>query len=314
MQTFPVVIAALGDQLGNALVIGIITGAVYSLLAVGIVLVYKASGVFNFTQGEFGTVAVYIAYVASDKGYWGLPFGVALLFGLTGAVLFGLLTERLVIRPLFDAPRVTLLVATAGVALLAIGLEFWRFNDPALRSFPAVFAEPARITVLGIRISDQRILVLATLTVIVLILVAFFRSTIGIAVLAASQEPVASELVGVSVRRISSLTWALAALFGGLAGILQAAPNGGIGSFQPGFLTFGGSGALIPGFTAAVLGGMGSLPGAVLGGLVIGVVEALGGLGIFEGLPGARSVMVFGVLLLVLLIRPQGLLARKTAV
>jgi branched-chain amino acid transport system permease protein len=303
----------LSEQLGNALVIGVITGAVYSLLAVGIVLVYKASGVFNFAQGEFGTIAVYLAYVASDKSYWNLPFGIALLFGLAGAVVLGLVTERLVIRPLFDAPRVTLLVATAGVALFAIGLEFWRFNDPAVRSFPAISAESARITVLGIRISDQRILILLTLAAIAVILVAFFRSPLGLAVLAASQEPVASELVGVSVRKISSLTWALAALFGGLAGILQAAPNGGLGSFQPGFLTFGGSGALIPGFTAAVLGGMGSLPGAVGGGILIGVVEALGGLEMFEGLPGARSVMVFGMLLLVLLVRPQGLFVRKAS-
>jgi branched-chain amino acid transport system permease protein len=303
----------LSEQLGNALVIGVVTGAVYSLLAVGIVLVYKASGVFNFAQGEFGTVAVYLAYVASDKAYWDLPFGVALLIGLAGAVGFGLLTERLVIRPLFDAPRVTLLVATAGVALFSIGVEFWRFNDPAVRPFPAISAESARLTVLGIRISDQRIIILLTLAAIAMILVAFFRSPLGLAVLAASQEPVASELVGVSVRRISSLTWALAALFGALAGILQAAPNGGVGSFQPGFLTFGGNGALIPGFTAAVLGGMGSLPGAVAGGLIIGIVEALGGLEAFEGLPGARSVMVFGMLLLVLLVRPQGLFARKVS-
>jgi len=305
--------APLSEQLGNALVIGVITGAVYSLLAVGIVLVYKASGVFNFAQGEFGTVAVYLAYVASDGNYWGLPFGIALVIGLAGAVALGLLTERLVIRPLFDAPRVTLLVATAGVALFAIGVQFWRFNDPAIRSFPAIFKESARITVLGIRISDQRILILLVLAALAVVLVAFFRSPLGLAVLAASQEPVASELVGVSVRKISSLTWALAALFGGLAGILQAAPNGGIGSFQPGFLTFGGNGALIPGFTAAVLGGMGSLPGAVGGGLIIGVVEALGGLSLFEEVPGARSVMVFGILLLVLLVRPQGLFVRRAA-
>lgn len=301
----------LAEQLGSALVIGVITGAVYSLLAVGIVLVYKASGVFNFAQGEFGTVAVYLTYVASDDTYWGLPFGIALVIGLVGAVAFGLVTERLVIRPLFDAPRVTLLVATAGVALFAIGLQFWRFNDPAVRPFPAISAESARIDVLGISISDQRLLILLTLAVLVVVLVAFFRSPLGLAVLASSQEPIASELVGISVRRISSLTWALAALFGALAGILQAAPNGGTGAFQPGFLTFGGSGALIPGFTAAVLGGMGSLPGAVGGGIIIGIVEALGGLSLFEELPGARSVMVFAILLLVLLVRPQGLFVRN---
>ena len=110
---------------------------------------------------------------------------------------------------------------------------------------------------------------------------------------------------------MSSLTWALAALFGGLAGILQAAPNGGTGAFQPGFLTFGGNAALIAGFTAAVLGGMGSLPGAMAAGLIIGIVEAFGGLEVFEEVPGARAVLVFASLLLVLLVRPQGLFVRK---
>ena len=146
------------------------------MLALGIVLVYKASGVFNFAQGEFGTVAVYLAYVASDGKYWDLPLGVAIAIGLAGTVLFGLLTERLVIRPLFDAPRVTLLVATAGVALFAIGIQFWRFNDPAVRSFPAISSESNRINILGINISDQRLLIIAVLIAIALTLVAFFRS------------------------------------------------------------------------------------------------------------------------------------------
>jgi branched-chain amino acid transport system permease protein len=127
-------------------------------------------------------------------------------------------------------------------------------------------------------------------------------------VLAASQEPTAAELVGVSVRRVSSLTWGLAALLGALAGLLTAP----ISNFAPGFLTSGASGALIPGFTAAVIGGMTSLPGAVVGGLSIGLIESLGGLGVFDEVPGARSVLVFSALLLVLLVRPQGLLGARS--
>ena len=298
---------SLFDQLQSAVVIGLISGGVYALVALGLVLVYKASGVFNFAQSEFGTVAVYFAYMALE--FAELPYGVALLIGLLAGVAMGLLTERLIVRPLFEAPRVTLLVATAGVALLAIGIELWRFNDPALRVLAPISTEADRITVLGIQISDQRLVILAVLVATALALGAFFRSPLGLAVLAASQEPTAAELVGVSVRRVSSLTWGLAALLGALAGLLTAP----ISNFAPGFLTSGASGALIPGFTAAVIGGMTSLPGAVVGGIAIGLVESLGGLGAFDDVPGARSVLVFSALLLVLLIRPQGLLGGRVA-
>ena len=295
------------DELSSAFVIGIISGGVYALVALGLVLVYKASGIFNFAQAEFGTVAVYCAYMAND--YADLPYGVSLALGLLAGVTMGLLTERLIVRPLFEAARVTLLVATAGVALLAIGIEFWRFNDPPIRVLAPISTQADRITVLGIQISDQRLVILAVLAITALALAAFFRSPLGLAVLAASQEPTAAELVGVSVRRVSSLTWGLAALLGGLAGLLTAP----ISNFAPGFLTSGPSGALIPGFTAAVIGGMTSLPGAVVGGLAIGLIESLGGLGAFDDVPGARSVLVFGALLVVLLVRPQGLLGGRSS-
>lgn len=295
------------DQLSSALVIGLITGSVYALVALGLVLVYKASGVFNFAQAEFGTVAVYAGYAALE--FFDLPYLVAIVIGLAAGVLMGLLTERLIIRPLFDAPRVTLLVATAGVALLAIGVQFWRANNPALRVLAPISQEADRITVLGIQLSDQRIVILLALAGTAALLAAFFRSPLGLAVLAASQEPTAAELVGVSVNRVSRLTWGLAALLGAIAGLLTAP----ISNFSPGFLTSGASGALIPGFTAAVIGGMTSLPGAVVGGLAIGLVESLGGLGAFDAVPGARSVLVFAALLLVLLVRPQGLFGKAGA-
>ncbi len=294
------------QELSNALVIGIITGAIYSLIALGVVLVYKASGVFNFAQGEFGTIAVYALFIWTDS--FGLPYFLGIIVALAASVAMGLLTERLVIRPLFDAPRVTLLVATAGVALLAIGVEFWRSGDVQQRVLKPISGELTRVSVLGIKISDQRLITLVALGLVAALLVAFFRSPWGLAVLAASQESTAAELVGISVRRVSSLTWGLAAFLGGVAGVMA----GPISQFQPGFLTSGGSGALIPGFTAAVVGGMTSLPGAVAGGLIIGVAEALGGLSTFEAIPGARALSVFVFLLLVLMVRPQGLFGGKS--
>jgi branched-chain amino acid transport system permease protein len=287
----------------QALVIGVITGAGYGLVALGLVLVYKSSGVFNFAQGEFGTVAIYALYRVHDK--IGIPLIPAIAIALAASVAMALATEQVVIRRLFDAPRVTLLVATAGVALLAISLELWlgearpRFVQPALGRLN-------RLSLFDVQVSDQRMLVLAALVILAVVLALFFsRTNLGLAILGVSQEPVATELMGISVRRLSSFIWALTGLLAGIAGILTAPVAG---SFAPGFLT---STALIPGFTAAVLGGMKSLPGAFVGGIVVGVAQSLAvSSPAFHSIPGAGSVMIFVLLLVVLTVRPQGLLGK----
>jgi branched-chain amino acid transport system permease protein len=287
----------------EALVIGLIGGSAYGLLALGLVLIYKSSGVFNFAQGEFGTVAVYVLYLL----HFHVPYGFAVLGALAAAVLMGVLTERLVVRPLFRAPRVTLLVATAGVALLATSVEIW-FGEAIARPIDRAFPTLDRVSVLGVQISDQRLLLLGVLVVLAALLALFFNKTnLGLAILGASQEPTATELMGISVRRLSTLVWALAALLGGLAGVL-AVPEGG--GFAPGALTVA---FLIPAFTAAVLGGMTSLPGAFVGGVIVGIVEAVGtSASVFDDIPGsAGTLLVFVVLLAVLTIRPQGLLGRR---
>jgi branched-chain amino acid transport system permease protein len=299
------VLAVSLNELSQVLVLGVVNGAVYSLIAIGLVLVYKASGVFNFAQGEFGTVAIYGAYFSTTL--LDLPYMVGIVVGLVAAVATGLLTERFIIRPLFDAPRVTLLVATAGIALLAIGVQFWRTANNPLRFFEAISkseAGLARVSPFGIAVSDQDLITLFVLAVAAVALYVFFRSALGLAVLAASQEPIASELVGVSVRRISTITWGLAALLGGAAGLLYA----GGAQFSPGLIT---GAVLIPGFTAAIVGGITSLPGAAAGGILVGVLQALGGLSTFDSIKGASFVSVFIVLLAVLLIRPQGLFASR---
>src|SRR5256884_4466958 len=123
-----------GPRGRQSLVIGLVAGSGYGLIALGLVLVYKSSGIFNFAQGEFGTVAVFALWGAHSAG---VPYGGAILLGLLAALASGLATERFVVRPLFAAPRVTLLVATAGVSLFAIGVELWlghsqlRFVAPA---------------------------------------------------------------------------------------------------------------------------------------------------------------------------------------
>ena len=304
-----VVVAALMAASGQkqALVIGVITGAGYGLVALGLVLIYKSSGVFNFAQGEFGTVAVYTLFRLHDK--IGVPLLLAMLIGLAASMALALATERAVIRPLFDAPRVTLLVATAGVALLAISLELW-LGEARLRFIQPALGRLDRISLFGVQVSDQRLLVLAALLMLAVLLGLFFsRTNLGLAILGVSQEPVATELMGISVRRLSSFTWALTGLLAGIAGMLTAPV---VGSFGPGFLTFN---ALIPGFTAAVLGGMTSLPGAFVGGVIVGVAQSFAVSGFqdvpfLKEIPGPGAVMVFVILVVVLAIRPQGLLGK----
>ena len=292
--------------MGQALIIGIVAGSGYGLIALGLVLVYKSSGIFNFAQGEFGTIAVYALWGAHSVG---VPYGLAMLAGLAAALASGLATERFVVRPLFAAPRVTLLVATAGVSLLAIGTEEW-LGKGQLRFLPPALGRLGRVSVFGFAVSDQRLLILATLAALALAGTWFFaRTDLGLAILGLSQNPLATELMGISAERLSSFTWGAAAILGGLGGILSAPLASGFGA---GFVTLS---ALIPAFTAAVLGGMTSLPGAFVGGVVVGVAESVAvTYPVFsDHAPGAPSVMVFALLVAVLTLRPQGLLGSRSA-
>jgi branched-chain amino acid transport system permease protein len=295
------------QELGIALVTGVLQGSVYALVALGIVLVHRASGVFNFAQAEFGTVGLFGAYSAVVLWGWSYPAGI--LFGLLVALAMGLLTERLVVHPLRNASRVTVLVGTAGVALAAVGFQFWRFNETPIMTMPKISDAFFVVPMIGAPVTVQQLITFAVLGVVSVALALFFRSPSGLAIQAAQQEPTASELVGISVRRVSLLTWGIAALLGGIAGILSGAYT----TFTAGFLTFGAGRALLPGFMAAVLAGMKSMPGAVAGGLAVGVVEQLGSLTILIEVPGARAMLLLAFLLGVLLFRPQGIFVGRAA-
>jgi branched-chain amino acid transport system permease protein len=284
--------------------LGLFQGALYGLLAVGLVLVYKGARVFNFAQGEFGTVAAFTAFALSANA--GVPFIVAALGGIVAAVLVGLLVERLVIRPLFNASRVTVLVATVGVALFIIAIVVL-VGKPETRVL-APLVRGGVDDVLGAAITFQQFLVVAVLGLIAAGLAFFFRRTnLGLAVLAISQDPVATRIVGISLPTMSRFIWGFAAFLGALAGILQAGIPGQ--NFFPGYMT---ATSLIPAFTAAVLGGMTSLPGAFVGGVLVGVAQNLGIFFLQDvGVPGASELTVFALLLLVLMARPQGLLGTE---
>ncbi len=287
---------------------GFVQGCVYGLLGLGLVLLYKSGRIFNFAQAEMGAFAAFMtAFADQGSGFLpNMPVWAAILFGLVTGVLLGLVIERLVIRPLFNAPKVTVVVATAGVFLLLFSIEGF-LSGPGPRSATQAVTGDL-YTNGGLRITNLGGLIVLVLAGLAAASALFFsRSRTGTAIIAVSQEPTATRLVGISVERTSAFTWALAGLLGAIAGILLSGTNGVI---APGLLT---TLALVPAFTAAVFGGITALPGAFVGGVVIGIIEAMAATNIPKDIiPGSGKVILFIALLTVLLVRPAGLLGKET--
>ncbi len=287
---------------------GVVQGSVYGLLGLGLVLLYKSGRVFNFAQAEFGTFSAFAAaFAAEGAGFLPkMPVWLAILFGLVTGIALGLVTERLIIRPLFNAPKVIVVVATAGVTLLLIAIEGF-MNGPGPRSAVKI-VEGNLLEAGALRITNLGGVIMVVLAILAVASALFFsRTRTGTAIIAVSQEPTATRLVGISVERTSMLTWGLAGLLGAIAGILL---SGTIGVLAPGVLT---GIALVPAFTAAVFGGITALPGAFVGGVVIGVIESLAQTNIPKDvIPGSGKVILFVALLAVLLVRPSGLLGKET--
>jgi branched-chain amino acid transport system permease protein len=313
--------------LARPLIFGIRDGAAYGLVAVGLVLIYKSTRVFNFAAGEFATIGAFATYLGTTGfhlnwfGFLGLhihfpkldftgpgnfPSGFVLcaLIGIVCGVVFGLLTERLVVRPLADRPRVVILVASAAVAITVIPMQLILGNGAHAYKFRPLMNGNA-FHLFGVFVSWQQVFVLLALLLVGTALAVFFRYTdLGLATLASSQEPVATRLMGIRLNRIAVLTWGLAGALGGLAGVLLP-PTGG--QFFP---AFGTTDVLIPAFTAAVLGGMTSVPGAFVGGILVGVVADMAQTNV-TSINGPNAVAVLILLVGVLLVRPTGLLGKE---
>ncbi|HVL80303.1 MAG TPA: branched-chain amino acid ABC transporter permease [Actinomycetota bacterium] len=299
----------------SILISGITDGATYGLMALGIVLVYKATKVINFAQGEIGTFAIYLAWVATSElgahtGHLGpipvIGLGLPVLFGAALAVVLaggmGVAMERIVIRPMSDAAPLTITVATLGVSTVLGGIEFiiW---DERPQNLPALISGSAQLG--DIFVAWGRLLALAvTIALGVAFYLFFKRSTFGLGVLAASQNPSSLRLMGIRLSVVSMFTWAMAGVLAAFAGIILA-PT--IGAFHPFFMTL----LLIPSFAAALVGGLNSLPGAFLGGIVVGVVTAVSRYLWGDALPGVEFVAQFALIVGVLALRPRGLLGAE---
>ena len=285
-------------QLLQYLLSGLTVGAIYALVALGFAIIYNASHVINFAQGEFVMIGGMAAAGFIDAG---LPLPLSILFSVGLATLVGLLLEKLAVEPAKGAPVVTLIIITIGASILLRGLAalVW---DKKIHPLPA-FSGEAPIVLGGATLLPQTLWVLGTTLVTVAALWWFFNRTLtGKAILAVSYNRLAAQLMGISVRRVLLVSFGLSAALGALAGVLIAPIS--FTSWDVGVMLG------LKGFAAAMLGGIGSGPGAVAGGLALGLIEALGA-GYLSS--AYKDVFAFVVLLAALVFLPNGLAGRRAA-
>lgn len=277
---------------------GIASGATYGLLGLGLVLVNKASGILNLAHGEIGVFATMVA--ASLALSFDMPWVVAVLGAVAAGAALSVTTKVTVLRSR-STGLLPPLVGTLGVVLALIVVEFLLFAEP-VRTFESPFRGRG-FELAGVVITPTRAVVVATAAVVCVCLWAFLeRTDIGLKIRATGSDSDAARIIGLRPARIETVTWLVAGCLAGLAGVLLGWLNVTI---SPAFLTL----VLPKVLTAVILGGVLSLPGAVVGGVAVGVAESVSRLYLGD-VPGAPELVVFSVLLLTLLLRPQGLFGR----
>ena len=285
-------------QLTQFLLTGLTIGAIYALVALGFAIIYNASHVINFAQGEFVMIGG-MATVSLIQ--LGLPMLLAIPLAVLAAVAVGMALERFAIEPARGASPVTLIIITIGASILLRGLAMLLW-DKKLHTVPP-FSGETPIQLGGATLLPQSLWVIGITLVIVLLLGWFFgRTLLGKAVLATSHNPVAAQLCGINVRFVLFLSFGLSAGLGAVAGILIA----------PITLTSWDVGVMLglKGFAAAILGGLGSGVGAVVGGLVLGIAESLGAGYVSSAY---KDAIAFIIILAVLFFMPSGLFGKKSS-
>ncbi|MFO3796742.1 MAG: branched-chain amino acid ABC transporter permease [Anaerolineales bacterium] len=275
---------------------GLTNGAILALAALGFVLIYKSSDVINFAQGEFLLIGAYLIYamVAQVGLHWTLGMAITLLI----AVLLGVLIERLILRPMIGEPVISVIMVTIGLSsvLRAIVSAIWG-NLP--RAFPP-FIPSQPVNILGASIGADRLWAIVIAMIMLGIFTFFFRkSKEGIAMRAVADDQPAALSMGISVSHVFAWAWAIAAISAAIGGALVA----NIVGVGPELSNFG-----LRVFPVVILGGLDSIPGAILGGLIIGLLETYTGGYIGQGL---NQVLPFVVLIVILMVRPYGLFGQE---
>ncbi|OJU24892.1 MAG: branched-chain amino acid ABC transporter permease [Nitrobacter sp. 62-13] len=286
------------ELLSNQILAGIATGAIYACMALALVMIYQAIGQLNFAQGE---MAMFSTFMAWQMIHWGAPYWAAFVLTLMLSFAGGVVIERLLFRPLAKAPILTNLAGF--LALFAIinsvaGL-IWDFT---IKPFPSPFGSSP---FLGSRlVSTHQAGMIGVILLVLAVLFVFLRFTrMGLAMRAAAAQPESARLVGIDTNRMIALGWGMAAAVGAVAGMLIAP----VVFLDPNMM----GGVLIYGFAAAVLGGLSSPPGAVVGGFLVGIIENLVGTYVSGVGNELKLPIALALIVIVLVVKPSGLFGRQ---
>lgn len=286
------------QQFAQQLINGISLGSIYALIALGYTMIYGIIKLINFAHGDIYMVGAYLGFVATTM--LGLSFLPALIFAMVAAAIIGIIIERVAYRPMRNAPRIAILITAIGVSFF---LEYGMIliATPQPRTFPQVF-DTTIYNFGGLIVNNQQVIILASALILMAGLTYIVNKTkAGKAMRAVSFDADAARLMGINIDRVISMTFALGSALAAAAGVLVGIYYNSIDPLM----------GMMPGmkaFVAAVLGGIGIIPGAVLGGLIMGIVEAMVS-GFFSST--FRDAAAFGILILILLYKPSGLLGKN---
>ena len=285
---------SISDTIVQYILSGLTIGSIYALVALGYNIIYNTTGIINFAQGEFLMLGG--MFMAACCNIYHLPLPVGALISIGLVVIIGLLIERIAIRPVKDANIVTLIIITIGVSIFIKACAAFVTKDSfTFQSFPG----PDYIKISTATLSVQSLWIMGVASIIMICLSIFFRRTVmGKAMRACSINREAAHIVGIDVDRMSLLSFGLSALMGAVAGIMVT-PTTQISWNR-------GTELGLKGFCAVILGGLGSGPGAILGGISLGLLETFGNI-VFSGY---KDAIAFSILLIVLYLRPQGIIGR----
>ena len=285
-------------QFLQIIVSGVAQGCIYGLIALGFVLIYKATETVSFAQGDLMMVGAFVGLACMT--FLGFPYWLSVPAAIVAMALLGFATERIVIRPILGEPAFSIVMLTVGIGYVGRGL---------ITMIPGIGTETLALPVpykditwraAGLVLAAEQVVVIGATALLCGLLYMLFRHTrMGIAMQAASQNQIAAYYMGIPVKRLNALVWALAAMVAAVAGLLLAPIT-----FVHANMGFVG----LKAFPAAVVGGFGSLPGAIVGGLVIGIVESTAGFYLPEGF---KDVAAYVVVLIMLAVRPNGLFGEK---
>ncbi len=285
-------------QLLQLVISGIAQGCIYGLIALGFVLIYKATETVSFAQGELMMLGAFGGLAAMT--FFGFPYWLSVLSTLAGMALFGVLLERLVIRPILGQPAFSVVMLTIGIGYMMRGLiTMIPTIGTETHTLPVPYKDQVWNTA-GLVLNVEQMMVIAVTAVLCVLLYLLFRySKLGIAMQAASQNQLAAYYMGIPVKQLNGVAWGLASTVAAVAGLLLAPIT-----FVHANMGFIGLKAM----PAAVVGGFGSLPGAIVGGLMIGIVESLSGFYLPDGF---KDTAAYVVVLVMLVVKPNGLFGEK---